>query len=297
MTPSVLVVGGVSWDTIVRVDRFPEPRPQTVFARGARETVGSTGAGKAMNLARLGVPTTLHAMLGDDGPGRRAAGALRDAGVRLVAERDPAGTERHVNLMADGGGRLSIYAQPATFEPEVDLPALESLAASQDHVVVNIVNYARRLLPALRAAGREIWCDVHDWDGRSPYHADFVEAADRIFLSADALEDPKATMERLVRKGKKLVVCTFGREGALALTGEGAWIRVPAVPGVEAVDTNGAGDAFFAGTLFGHLRGDSTVRALRAGAVVAAWCVRSTELAHPDLSAERVAADLEAWGD
>jgi sugar/nucleoside kinase (ribokinase family) len=296
MTPSVLVVGGVSWDTIVRLDRFPEPRPQTVFAKGARETVGSTGAGKAMNLARLGLPTTLHAMLGDDPPGRRATEVLRGAGVRVVAERDPAGTERHVNLMDDAGGRLSIYAHPATFEPAVDLPALESLAAAHDHVVVNILNYARRLLPALRAAGREIWCDVHDWDGHAAYHADFVEAADRIFLSADALDDPKGTMERLVDAGKRLVVCTFGREGSLALTAERTWIRVPAVPGVEAVDSNGAGDAYFAGVLFGHTRGFPVERALRAGAVVAAWCVRSTELAHPDLSAERVAADLETFG-
>jgi sugar/nucleoside kinase (ribokinase family) len=292
----VLVVGGVSWDTIVRLDRLPEPRPQTVFAKGAREAVGSTGAGKAMNLARLRVPTTLHAMLGEDEPGRKVQEALRETGVRFVADRDPAGTERHVNLMDDTGGRLSIYAQPATFEPEIDLHVLESLAAAHDHVVVNILNYARRLLPALRAAGREIWCDVHDWDGRSSYHADFVEAADRLFMSADALDDPKGTMERLAGSGKKLVVCTFGREGALALTGEGTWIRVPVVPGVEAVDTNGAGDAFFAGTLYGHLLGLPVERQLQAGAVVAAWCVRSTELAHPDLTPERVATDLEAFG-
>ena len=297
MTGSVLVVGGVSWDTIVRLDRLPEGRPQTVFAKGARETVGSTGAGKAMNLARLGLPTTLHALLGEDDPGSRAQAALRDAGVRLVTERDPAGTERHVNLMDDAGGRLSIYAQPATFEPAIDLPALESLAASHDHIVVNIMNYARRLLPALRAAGREVWCDVHDWDGRNAYHADFVEAADRIFLSADALEDPRATMERIVAAGKRLVVCTFGRDGALALTGEGRWMRIPAVPGVAAVDTNGAGDAFFAGALFGHVRGYPVERQLRAGAIVAAWCVRSTELAHPELSASRVEADLEALGE
>ena len=297
MDNSVLVVGGVSWDTIVRVERFPEPRAQTVFARGARETVGSTGAGKALNLARLGLPTTLHAMLGDDGPGRRAAERLRAGGVRLVAERDPAGTERHVNLMDDHGARISIYAQPATFEPDVDLAALERLAAAHDHVAVNILNYARRLLPSLRAAGREIWCDVHDWDGRSPYHADFVEAADRVFLSADALADPEATMRELIRSGKKLVVCTFGRDGALALAEGGVRIRVPAVPGVEAVDTNGAGDAFFAGALFGHARGWPLARSLRAGSIVAAFCVRSPELAHPDLSAAVLERELEGLGD
>ena len=51
----VLVLGGASWDTVIDLERFPEPRPQTLFSRGGREVVGSTGAGKALNLAALGV--------------------------------------------------------------------------------------------------------------------------------------------------------------------------------------------------------------------------------------------------
>jgi hypothetical protein len=38
---------------MIRVDELPPPRPGSVFPPGWHETVGSSGAGKAMNLARL----------------------------------------------------------------------------------------------------------------------------------------------------------------------------------------------------------------------------------------------------
>lgn len=74
--PSALIIGGVSWDSVIRVSELPGSQPQTVFAKAAWESVGSTGAGKALNLRRLGWATTLHAQLGDDDAGRLALQAL-----------------------------------------------------------------------------------------------------------------------------------------------------------------------------------------------------------------------------
>ena len=41
----VLVLGGVSYNTMIYVERFPQPEPQTVFSRRLHDTVGSTGTG------------------------------------------------------------------------------------------------------------------------------------------------------------------------------------------------------------------------------------------------------------
>jgi len=49
-TGRALVLGGIACNTMVHLDSFPEPRPQIVFARSYHETVGSSGAGKALNL-------------------------------------------------------------------------------------------------------------------------------------------------------------------------------------------------------------------------------------------------------
>jgi acarbose 7IV-phosphotransferase len=288
---SALVVGGVSWDTVISLDRFPEPRPHTVFAGAARETVGSTGAGKALNLRGLGFDVTLHALIGGDDAGRRIEDRLEAAGIDFIADRDPQGTERHVNLMAADGGRISIYAASATFEPAFDRARLERLIPAADHFVLNIMNYCRQLIPAARRAGKPIWCDIHDWDGENPYHRDFADAADHLFLSSDALPDFRAFMERAL-PGKQLVVCTHGERGATALTADRRWIETPIAPGYPRRDTNGAGDAFFAGVLLGHARGEPWERALQLGAIAAGTCVASEELASPDLS--EAAVDL-AW--
>ena len=50
-----LILGGVSWNTMLYMDEFPEPVPHTAFASGIYETVGSSGAGKALNLRQLDV--------------------------------------------------------------------------------------------------------------------------------------------------------------------------------------------------------------------------------------------------
>lgn len=288
-TPTrVLVVGGLSWNSMLQLGELPEPRPQTIFSRHFHETVGATGAGKAMNLARLGFDVTLHAMIGEDLWGDLVRRRLQREPFRFVHDVDPAGTERHVNLMADSGARISIYATYGTFEPSIDMARLESLMAHTDVLVLNIANYCRRLIPLARRLGLAIWCDIHDWEGENEYHRDFVEAADFLFLSSDRMPDYRAWMTRRVAAGARLVVCTHGKHGATALTADGQWLETPALTGGPVIDTNGAGDAFFSGYLYGHTRAYEPARCMQLGAVTAALAVASTELAHPELSPGRV---------
>ena len=295
-TKSILVVGGVAYNTVVYLERFPEPRAQTVFSRDHHETLGATGAGKALNLAALGRPVTLHAMIGDDEPGHRVRQRLEASGVRFLSDVDPQGTERHLNLMDDRGERISIYVSYATLDPDIDLERLEAAIAEHDVLVLNINNYCRRLIPRAQDLGRPIWCDVHDYDGRADYHRDFIEAADFLFLSSDQLPDYRAFMETQVAAGKSLVVCTHGRRGATALTRDGRWLQQTVASGFERVDTNGAGDAFFAGFLSSWLDGEPVQRCLRIASVAAGLCVTSRELASVELSPARVRAELRRLG-
>jgi sugar/nucleoside kinase (ribokinase family) len=287
----VLVVGGVAFNTMIQVDRFPEPRPQTVFSRGYHETLGETGAGKALNLRKLGFDVTLHGLVGDDDYGRRIEDRLQQENIHFIRDLDPRGTERHVNLMDAEGGRISIYMAYATFEPQLELGRLEALLPTHDYVVLNIINYARRLIPAVKRAGKELWCDIHDFDGRNTYHRDFIDAADCVFMSSDSMSDYRPFMEQLIGTGKKLVVCTHGRHGSTALTSDRRWIETPIVPGYTLRDTNGAGDAFFAGFLFGHARRYPIEQCLRLASIVGGLCVTSEELAAPALSPELVEAE------
>lgn len=283
---SVFIAGPASWNMIVVLDRLPEPVPHMQFAEESWETVGGTSAGKALSLTALGRSATLYAAAGHDEYGGRVRSALRDAGVR-VHWADGI-TERHLNLMTRGGGRVSLYlgAPLATAGEDDDLVRAEMTRA--DVVVLDLAAESRRLLPIAREVGTPIWVDVHDYDGEAEFHRPFLEAADAVFCNADRLDDPVAFLHRCIAEGAGLAVCTLGARGAVAIDRDGIEHRVGAAP-VEVVDTNGAGDAFLAGVLDARLSGLGVAAALEAGARSAASVLRSRHL-HPLLDAVLPAA-------
>lgn len=290
--PVAAVVGGVSWNHVIDVPRLPSGRTETIFATASRTGIGATGSGKALNLARLGLDTRLHALVGEDDEGDLAVDTLEAAGVRVHRVPDPRGTERHLNLMDPHGRRASIYVNDSSADPPVTSEDLGDFLDGADYAWVNLSNYARRALPALAAQGMPAWVDVHDWDGVSAHHQEFVDAAAFLFLSDEGHPDALG-LAAMLAPTRELVVVTHGSRGATAFVGAADPVHVPART-VEAVDPNGAGDAFCAGVMYGHSRGWDWRRCLEAGAVVAAACVASPHLADPDLRAADVDRLVEA---
>lgn len=286
--PHVLVNGPASWNTLVRLPTLPDARPQTLFAAGHHDTLGGTSAGKALTLARLGVDVTLRTALGDDDAGARIRAALAHPQLEVLADALPGPSERHLNLMADDGGRLSVYLDLPPDPGPAPASVRESLARA-DAVVVDLAEHSHELLPLVRGAGVPLWCDVHDDDGHAAFQREFAEAADVLVVSADRLDDVEGYLEHHVSRGARWVVCTRGRDGAVALGRDEGWWTVSAVP-VLAVDSNGAGDGFTAGLLAASLRGLALPEALRHGAASGALTVASRELSAREVSAERVEA-------
>jgi sugar/nucleoside kinase (ribokinase family) len=282
---SATVIGGASWNALVEVPHLPTDLT-TLHATAYREGVGGTGAGKALHLARLGVDTRLHVLLGDDEPGGRVRQALQDAGVRLEVHVDPHGTERHLNLLDPRGDRLSIFLNHADPEPDVAPATLLELVRGTDLVFVSLTHYAARVLPLLHGDEVPVWVDLHDWDGRpSDFHTPFVEHGDFVVVSDVRLDDPRVTAEQLAPH-KQLVVVTHGSRGATAFFPDREPLFVPPYDAGSVVDTNGAGDGFSVGVAYGRAQGWDWGRSLQAGAVVAAGCVTSPHLADPALTPE-----------
>ena len=226
-SPQVLVAGPVSWNRIVRLDVLPEPRPHTVFARGHTDTVGGTSAGKALNLADLGAGVTLSTVLGDDPEGGLARAALERDGISLLAETSAGGTEQHLNLMDGAGGRVSVYLSlpdpPARTRHDARLTAA---LQDCDVAVVDLAEHSRPLLERARAAGRPVWCDVHDYDGTAVLPPRLGGGGRRALLNDDGMADPLPFMRSRVAAGTSLVVCTQGSRGATAVTATGE-LHVP----------------------------------------------------------------------
>lgn len=291
----MVVAGPVSWNQLVFLDALPEARPHTVFAQEAYHAVGGTSAGKALNLRDLGAGVTLSTVAGADEEADLVLGTLEAAGVDVVARAGQGGTERHLNLMTRRGERVSVYlgvpaldAQEAAAVPTAVLAALDAA----DAVVVDLADHARGVLAEATRRGLPVWCDLHDYDGTPPgestrgsFHHDFVTAATYVFLSEDRVGDPGPFMHERIAAGARLVVCTRGARGAVALDASGRWHEVPAEHVEQVVDTNGAGDAFFSGFLMSYLGAErageepDVAEALRSGARQAARVVASRTLA------------------
>ena len=274
----VFVSGPASWNTLIRLERLPEPRPQMVRAREHWQTLGGTSAGKALNLAGLGAQVVLRTVVGHDQAGVEILRSLDALGLDLIVERADGASEQHVNLMTQAGERLSIYLELPEVASEEHAERTAAALATSDVAVIDLAEHNLPLLEAARALGRAVWCDVHDHNGTDAFHRPWLEAADVLFLNDDKLDDPVAFMRAQVAAGTGLVVCTHGAAGATAVSADGV-LHVPAPPVAHVVDTNGAGDAFLAGFLVASTAGADVRTSLQAGHAQAARCLAVTRLA------------------
>lgn len=293
LNKKVLIIGGTSIDTIVHL---PEPitgEPKTIKAKSYK-AVGGTGAGKALNLARLDFPVCMHTILGRDPEADQVIKSCDHPNIKTFVDYLDEPTEQHVNLMSPTGERISVYTVPPADSPTIDWEFLQQELPEIGVAAISILNYTRPSLAIAKAAGKPLWMDLHDYDGRSPYYEEFIEVADVLFLASDNFPDYRQFMQQQIAAGKSLVVCTHGKAGSTALDAEGKWYECGIAQGYSLVDSNGAGDAYFAGFLYAYVRDKTLEECMKYGATAAAMCINSALLYHETLSPETLEKHYEA---
>ena len=269
----VLVLGGAGVDTIVYVPELPLPFADSHMVPAIETRAGQTGDFVALGAHALGLRVHHLDLVGEDHAGELVRALHRDRGIPLTDVPQPAGTKRAVNLVGPDGRRHSLYdSTRARADDRLPPETVRALAARSRHAHVSITHPCAYALPDLRGAGATVSTDLHDWDGTQAYHEAFAHEADVVFLSAAELADPEKTMRRIVERGRaQVVVATDGAEGAYHLV-DGELSRIPAVtPPAPVVDSNGAGDAFAAGYLFGRLTGEPPERCGLFGSIAGAY--------------------------
>lgn len=313
MPSPILIVGSFIQDLTFHVPRFPAPGETLLgeFVTGP----GGKGSNQAIAAARTGVPTAFVGAVGND--------VFGDAAQKFHTKE---GIEHHFLRIADvptGTAGISVNAQGQNCivvalgaSGRFDADAIQEKWILDAEVLVLQFEIAPKTVADLLKRGRQLgrttllnpapMNDVVDLDILKnvdiliPNETEFAA----IIRRHPAVGDPTFTEERLAalsgselhalcrRLGVPATIVTLGKRGCFVSQPTGFEV-VPILPGVEAIDTTGAGDAFVGGFASGlvQFEGDM-LQAARFGNVVAGLSVtkRGAALAMPQR-----AEIAEAW--
>ena len=307
-SPSVLVIGAAGLDIKGRASG--PLLPGTSNAGSVRRSLGGVARNVAENLARLDVNVTLLTAVGDDPAGRQiieqAANCGIDTSPSIVVEGGRTGAYLAV---LDDHGSLSVAIDDMSLVESITPRYLNDrrrLFAQASMLVIDanltpdalntIFNLAARhnlpvcADPTSTALADRLRPHVRQLHLIAP---NVAEAAVLTGLSAARTQDEALDAARhLVSLGVDFAILTLADRGsAYAISDESGLL--PAMR-VDIVDPSGAGDALTAATIFAALNDIPTDEAVRLGIAAAALTLQSKESVNPELSLEKLYAQLAA---
>jgi sugar/nucleoside kinase (ribokinase family) len=231
---------------------------------------GGSAANATFNAARLGLRTTFLGKLGNDQLAEVYRKAFQTAGVDGSRfKRGAHANARCLALVTPDAQRTlrTCLGAAATLAPgEISVADFETCrhAHIEGYLVFNRA-LADAVLSAARAAGCTTSLDLSSFEvvnaSRDWLFSQFHRGIDVVFANEDEIralfQDQTSDFATLAQKLAQLGVLAAVKVGK-----DGAWIandtalhRIAPVAVADVIDTNGAGDAWAAGFLFGYLRG------------------------------------------
>ncbi|UWF77861.1 carbohydrate kinase family protein [Microbacterium neungamense] len=262
-------------------------------ATGIRELVGGAALNVAVGLRRLGVPTTLIAMVGDDEPGAHIREYLKDHGVALISSPAPHGSSRAIVTRSASGEPEYVFNEAAQrrsirYDDEARAAIADAGVVAISCFPFDVPAEVDALADALGEA--RVAIDSNPRSGMLSDRDEFVRGFERLAARAALVKvgaddasllydgDLDALRQRLRGLGVSAVLATAGSRGAVLESDAGVFTApIAELPG-SIVDTVGAGDATLAAVAAGLAEGDpgsdAEWQALldRAMAIAAATC-------------------------
>jgi 2-dehydro-3-deoxygluconokinase len=232
--------------------------------------IGGAESNVAIALSRLGVSVGWVSLLGDDEPGKLVLDRVRGEGVDVSRVRRVRGLPTGLYLREQAGQEVRVYyyrngSAASTMAPETLSP--EYLGDSEFLHLTGITPALSEdcrafTLWAAREGGTRVSFDVNYrsklWGSEEAlaFVEEILPSVDLLFVGDDEARalwgrDDEDLVRELGARGPPEVVLKRGRKGSVALV-DGRIVTRPVFP-VEEVDPVGAGDAFDAGYLAGHL--------------------------------------------
>ncbi len=289
MKPSIVVVGSLNMDFVVRVRRLPAPG-ETVLGREFQMIPGGKGANQACAAGRLGggsVSVKMIGRVGYDVFADHLKASLSAAGVDVSGVHASRSQPTGVALIAvDEAGQNSIVvASGANHDlAAVDVEAMRKVFRGASIALFQLENPLDTVAAALRIAREEGLVTILDPAPAQPLSPELLRNVDILTpnegealgllerpLRRISLEEAGEIAGALLEFGVRTVVLKLGEQGCFLCSSEVRGHH----PGfaVEARDTTAAGDTFNAALAVALAERKPMVEALRFANAAAAISV------------------------
>jgi ribokinase len=283
-TPSILVVGSINMDLVLKTERMPRTG-ESFIGQQYHHIPGGKGANQAVAAARLGGQVTLLGRLGFDADGFRLKEYLEKQRISTdFVAMDEKSQSGLAVIILDASGQNSIIVYPGA---NMDIQKAEvqrvfaechcDVVMLQLEIPRNIVIESCRLarekrIPAILDAGPAQTFPLEEVHGLEILTPNETETLALTGIECKTLADADRAARVLAhRSGARAVVIKLGAQGALLFANR----KTELFPGhrVEVVDTTAAGDAFTAAMVVKYVQTGDLAQAIRYGNLAGAVTV------------------------
>ncbi|WP_367757178.1 PfkB family carbohydrate kinase [Ammoniphilus sp. 3BR4] len=265
---------------------------------------GGVGRNVAENLAKLSLSTCFISSVDISAMGEEVVSKLQESHVNIsyLIKAENRGMGIWMAIIDDKGdlaGSISQMPDLALLE-EFILQNGEKFIQEATHIVLEVdlnISITQRIISLARKEKKPVYGIPGNFSVVIS-HSDILGQLECFICNnfeADLLIHPNFThmntnqklnelMHFVDRIGIRSMIVTMGKHGSIYYDCKSKARGYQPVFPVTLIDSSGAGDAFFSGTVMGLVRGLTIKEAVICGTKVAGWTIESIENTYPDLS-------------
>ncbi len=287
----ILVSGLINIETTLKVEKFPiKYFPVDYPFFGVNSTVSGVGYNISKALSMLGHSLNFLSMIGRDMFQPIILNELRTYNIGTEYIRSKLSQTAQSVILYDGEGQRQIHVDLKDIQNQIyPLDPFKKAMVQSDLCVLCNINFSRPFLEVAKQSGKLIATDVHAIsDIDDPYNADYMAAADILFMSHENLQVKPETWIRMLweRFNTPIVVIGAGKNGAiLGVRDQGLIKTFPSVTTRPVINTIGAGDALFSSFIHTYLETQDPILSIQKAIVFASYKIGSTGAAEGFLNA------------